>query len=470
MSFCGFEPSRVRSLATALQSAATDSSGLSTTIGSCLDEAHEIIMTTGSGAPGPDGYWSTADDVYRSGLSAVDRAGSEVSAEISRRLNHLLACEQLQHSGFAFNLLTVFADEPAPTPEQVAHDLAEFRMILGEDPGLNGNRDDLQKINDLIAGITPAGKEAFVAALTTDDFARWNSAAGRGDGWFSDNGLTNDQLLDLGSSLQPSLSLDQVKRLATGMPLLEPEFHNLDHDVDGSYTWWPGSLDDNPPDLSTLHQGNAGDCWFLSGLAAEIQQNPNFVQEHLVDNGNGTYTVTFYRDGAPVEVTVDGSLPTALDGSVRFAHGNEHWTTGGPLWAAIYEKAYARLKQRYGNIEGGWGDEAMASLDNRPTHRSSPDDVSLEDIQNKLANGSPVTVGTTDDSGFWWWQDDDDERVDDKKLVSHHEYRVKSVTKTDDGWRIQLVNPWGTNSSAAYEVELTEPEYNDWINEVAWSD
>jgi len=69
---------------------------------------------------------------------------------------------------------------------------------------------------------------------------------------------------------------------------------------------------------------------------------------------------------------------------------------------------------------------------------------SLEDVQQQLADGHPVTIGTRDDAGFWWWQDDDDERVDGGKLVSDHEYIVKEVKALPDGSRqIVLLNPWG---------------------------
>jgi hypothetical protein len=399
----------------------------------------------------------------------VARSAPDVGAEIRRRLDHLLACEKLQQAGFAFDLAEVFADAPVPDPAQVQHDLDEFRRILHADHGWNGNTDDLQRIGDLIAGMSDAGKEAFVAALTADDLAGWNRMADSDDGLFSDNGLTHDQVLRLGDDLLPALSDAQVRKLAAGLPVLEPGFTNIEMGGGGSWTWWPGSLDDDPPDLSGIHQGNAGDCWFVSALAAEVQQNPHFVQDHLVDNGNGTYTVTFYRDGKPVPVTVDGTLPTTEDGHGRFVHAQPDWEAGGALWAAIYEKAYARFHDSYGEIEGGWGDVALGELTGRPTHRSDPGEVSLDDVRATLDAGLPVTVGTKNDKFLGIFGGN--ELVDDQKLVANHEYRVKQVTQTPDGhWTVVLVNPWGPTAAAPYEVELTEDEYRDWIGEVAWRD
>jgi hypothetical protein len=227
-------------------------------------------------------------------------------------------------------------------------------------------------------------------------------------------------------------------------------------------------LGDDPPDVDALRQGALGDCWFLSGLGAVVRQDPEFVAEHLHDNGNGTYTVTFYRDGEPIPITVDGTLPTRPDDTRLFANGTGGPATG-PLWAAIYEKAYASYEGRYGDLEGGWGDEAIEVLTGRTTHRSNPGDVSLEQIQAMLAAGQPVTVGTN--TKFqWFWEEENPYFGPGNQLVASHEYAVESVVKTDDGWQITVINPWGQGASRPQVVTLGDDEFREYFREVAWGE
>jgi len=351
MGFVGFEPDRVRKLVTALNNAATDAYGLSGDIANDLDEATELMRSMGSPGPGWSTPWSSPGDYYRGALTTVAQGAPEIAAEIGRRLNHLLACEHLAADGYAVNAATAFDDAPPPDEAKIKAAVDALHAFLTADHGFNGNQDDLQRIIDLVGSLNPAERQAFVGALTDADLTAWNNQAQSADFLLADNGMTLDQIHALSGLLLPFLDRAQVERLAKSLTVLEPEFHDLETDVPGSYTWWPGDLGDNPPDVNALTQGELGDCWFIAGLGAVVRQDPNFVAQHLHDNGNGTYTVTFYRDGKPVPITVDGTLPTNTNGSKLFV-GNSGWAATGPLWAAIYEKAFASYLGRYGATPG----------------------------------------------------------------------------------------------------------------------
>ena len=115
------------------------------------------------------------------------------------------------------------------------------------------------------------------------------------------------------------------------------------------------------PSIDDIDQGDLGDCWFLAGLGAVAGDNPELIEDHIEDNGDGTYTVTFYEedDGrwVPVEVTVDGDFPVDADGNAAYAK-----PSGDETWVMIYEKAFAELHGGYGDIEGGSGEHSMEQI------------------------------------------------------------------------------------------------------------
>ncbi len=133
-----------------------------------------------------------------------------------------------------------------------------------------------------------------------------------------------------------------------------------------SYQLFAGSISLDGISPSDIKQGYLGDCYFLAALASVAQQHPEVIWNAIKDNGDGTYTVTFYQDGKPVPVTVDAEFPVTED-----AKGNPTGTpayartgsTRDELWPLIMEKAYAQLDGgSYRKIEGGWPGEAVELL------------------------------------------------------------------------------------------------------------
>jgi hypothetical protein len=79
----------------------------------------------------------------------------------------------------------------------------------------------------------------------------------------------------------------------------------------------------------------------------------------VVDLGDGTYAVRFYRDGQPQYVRVDGELWTDPYGTPRYARpGGE-----GAIWVPIVEKAWAFFRHQEGNYDSiRYGEETDAGL------------------------------------------------------------------------------------------------------------
>jgi hypothetical protein len=111
------------------------------------------------------------------------------------------------------------------------------------------------------------------------------------------------------------------------------------------------------PKLTDVNQGACGDCFFLSALGALCARRPDLIRRLITDNGDGTYTVHLYdvpvrgplkNPLERVDVLVDARF-ASVDGKPLYANRRP----GGPLWAMLIEKAYAKLRGGYPAIAGG---------------------------------------------------------------------------------------------------------------------
>lgn len=227
----------------------------------------------------------------------------------------------------------------------------------------------------------------------------------------------------------------------------------------------PIPLDDDALDPQNIKQGSLGDCWFLAALGSVADADPEFIRDHMTQNDDGSWTVTMYDDGKPVEINVD---PTALPGAAKDADGNFNFAT-------IYEKAAAEFfGGSYEDIDGGYSDDAFAAITGGDTDRGGESD--FDGISDKMADG-PVAVGTEGDDAKWWWDDE----VDNDHIVPNHAYMVDTIethVNSETGKEetmIHLLNPWGPNGGNLAgdtpgengenqrwgDMWLTEDEYKD---------
>ncbi len=469
--FCGFDLDRVPALKKALTEVPGAAAGQSRAVGVTVENAYSALARGNGVSPRnlglDDGSQGTDSD--RSGFTAPSRDAADVAADIGRRLAHLLACQKLQEDGYTIDPSRVFDDEPAPSEQKIKAALAQAKTLIDRDSQWN-NTDDVNDLKNKLVGLTAAEAEAVVGQLSDPDLKALNEAFTERHIGIVDisQGLDNNGRIAIANALYPGLSTDQLHRFASAMTSLAPALGGTDgsgnQDQNGiHYQWSNGQLFiDGKAAPSEIQQGDLGDCWFLAGLGAEQQVNPNFAQQHIRDNGNGTYTVTLYQDGKPTPITVDGQLPynNWNPPQTSFEH-----SPSGASWVQIYEKAYAQSHGGYANIEGGYGNVSMHDLSGKSSNRVDPDDTSLNDIRSKLDSGVPVTVGTNSHhSGFLWLHSD--ETFDNHKLVTSHEYIVQSVNNSVDPPTITLRNPWGQGANPPETVTLTQDEFNGHINDV----
>lgn len=232
-----------------------------------------------------------------------------------------------------------------------------------------------------------------------------------------------------------------------------------------------------------VEQGSVGDCGLMSALMAVAQEDPGMIRDNMRYNGDGTWTVTFFDDGEPVEITVDSSVPANGGHSLVPAGLNPDGTIryeSRYSWVSIYEKAAAEYTSReghsgYGNLDNGSRTGEYLSMLTPWSVDQTNTDKDFDDIRQRKAEGM-VLVGTERSPDRWYLPVN---KVDDPTIVPEHIYEVAGFIpagvpapdgSVSDEERIQLRNPWGPDGGGGGklgELYLTERQYEDNFQDVA---
>lgn len=453
--FFGFDVDRTAEIGRQLRLEATASERMSAAVRALLAQGHAL-----AGAPGLStlqrigGALGFSASETRA-LNDISGGAPEMAAEIDRRLVQLVSCQALLNAGYVVDPGDVFNDERPADPARVADALARVRNGLTVDPGFNGNEDDVRCITTALSELSDAELEAALAALSDDELAAWEAAISRGDGFASSNGLSGDDRLALANMLLTRVNFATVRRIAEHMPSVHPRLDG-EHDTHG-FALATGPLFVDGASVMDINQGGLGDCWFLAGLGAVANGDPDFIREHIAANPNGTYTVTLYRDGEPVPVTVTADLP--FNGSQLIYAGSTDKSGSSELWVALYEKAFAQYNNGYGHIEGGFGTQSMPAITGQDADMKWSEITSLGHMSRLTQEGHVITLGSKLDGAFW---NDDDFIGDNNEVVSQHEYIVKSIDMDANPPTVTIVNPWGADGAGVPHIlTFTENQMQD---------
>jgi calpain family cysteine protease/fibronectin type III domain protein len=196
------------------------------------------------------------------------------------------------------------------------------------------------------------------------------------------------------------------------------------------------SLFGTGPQITDVNQGEAGDCYFLSSLAAFAQQDPQLLVQSAVDMGDGTFTVQFIYNNTPEFVRVSNQFAAGPFDGLAYAHPG----ASGSIWAMVFEKAFAYFRtgaNTYASINGGWMGEAYTDLGVNSTEFFPTIDTAsslYSMISTDLADGDEVTLATSSDA---------------PNLVSDHAYTVVSAYTDSSGVTHYIVrNPWGVSGDS----------------------
>jgi hypothetical protein len=157
---------------------------------------------------------------------------------------------------------------------------------------------------------------------------------------------------------------------------------------------------------SDVRQGQLGNCYFVSSLAAlaNTEKGRVLIQSHMTANKDGTYTVTLYEYNRQtgtfeeIEIVVTPDLPSRPDGSPAFAHPGDIRDGQQEYWVQIYEKAYAQYRGGYSTLDGGAPHTTLATLTGVPSESLRPSDMTFDRLQSHAAAGDVIVVTSLPDS------------------------------------------------------------------------
>jgi hypothetical protein len=221
-----------------------------------------------------------------------------------------------------------------------------------------------------------------------------------------------------------------------------------------SYQWTNGTLFGSGISYTDVRQGAVGDCWFVAPLEETALVAPSIIQNMFIDNGNGSYTVRFFRGTVPDYVTVDRYLPVVGSGYLWASHSVAAYESptdpSNKLWVALAEKAYAQVcaegwngrqpVNEYASLNDGWPGAPMSHITG----------IACSDWW-----GSPVTLGQYFNSGYLVTVCTS--KTQTLPLIPSHCYALLAWNATTDQFTIG--NPWGNdywdNGTFVGKVTLT---------------
>jgi hypothetical protein len=438
--YVSITPARVRALSKELVTTSTASEALRTRvrelIGQGVDSGGSLLplmtenMPFGSGASGQ--------------LRGLAGDATDSSEAYLRRVNRFEQMMQAAKDGKAapdpqtwFNDMGPVDKAKVDAATKAVRDvIADFLMLSG---------DDIDKVMGQLRGLTPAELEAVLGNLNDEELAAF--LARMKDGGALDDGLDENAERDFLNLFGSQVSLPVVQRMCKVSEWANGYFRPSLKDVGGDlseYKWDPvtGTLfaqglgENGGADPSDVDQMSIGDCGLQATLAALAKQNPGLLEKMVTTNANGSYTVTFYEDGKPVQIVVQPEVLKKPDGTPITGFGDIADGTSPELWAVVVEKAAAQWRGGYNDIQGRWPGDWMDELTGQESERTDADDVgSAGDIQARLDAGQAVTLSTQDPKDHPGMAE-----MKPKPLYGPHAYTVVGT----DGDYVLLQNPWGS--------------------------
>ncbi|MFD3540998.1 C2 family cysteine protease [Streptomyces sp. NPDC058662] len=487
MTFRGFDAAKLRRLAKDLDGLGQNSGRLHTQLAAVLTTAQQNLPAGQSASRSPALQDLVGDLVPMPFFGRRSLPGSlggelgEMQSSMTRRITQLEGLQELARKGYPVSDSLLFLDEAAPDAKKIDDALRRLEGLRGTDFGVNGNRDDLEKIARELDGLTAAEADALIAKASPEDLAFFNQLATCTDdsGWspFDNNGLPESRLRQTLGGMLAKISPENIGTFQTAFPGIQPTFtntgayesggNNQNGQTNNGIHWAPPSdpLFNNGVSADDVNQRQFGDCWYVASLAGLAQKDPQFIQDGIKQNPNGTVSVRVWdKNGSYQWITMTADLPTDQNGSPISTYGN------GETWPAYYEKAFAIAYADDGDGERGYG-----GIEGDDPKKSAPyltgqegqdlrtggflgigehDDKNLSSLKNAFDAGKVLTVSTPPDESLA----KNHPKSWDPSYCTNHAYYVRGFT--DDG-KIILGNPWGT---AGYKpIVVSQEEFNKYF-------
>ncbi|NUS16448.1 MAG: peptidase C2 calpain [Streptomyces sp.] len=497
MTFHGFDPARLTTFAGDLDTLAGRAGGLHGQLSAVLNSAQanlppgqrasnhadlqQLVTVSGSATttnplapslPGPVGATTMLPGLLTGELGTMQ-------AEIKRRVAQLNGVVAFQAAGYPVDDASVFLDEAAPDGAKVDTALQTLLNLQRTDFGDDGDNDELTHVGTVLTGLTAAELDAVISRADPATLARYSELLDdhRSAPWlgFQDNGVPaedRDAVLD---TLLSRIGPENFAKFTAAFPSVQPIYTNTmaykdgenpQNKADGRGVHYENPalpLFNGPVSVGQIHQVGIGDCWYFAALDSLAQRNPQFLQQGIKQNPNGTVSVRIWdKSGNYHWVTVTPDLLVNGDHSTVSATGDNC------TWPAYYEKAFAVAyggKDGYGGIEGGFSDKAAPYVSGSSGHDiksggvfglGKHDNMDIANMKRLYDSGKGVTVGTLD-------VDDHAPGAPDG-FVGGHAYSVSGFT--DDG-KVILSNPW---DPAHLKVTVSQAQLNMYFEDPEWFD
>lgn len=190
--------------------------------------------------------------------------------------------------------------------------------------------------------------------------------------------------------------------------------------------------------IDDVRQGNLGNCYFMSSLAAmtTIPQLICQLFRSFKIPDNNCYEIGMNINGEWKIVLLDDYFPCSKKNRVPiFAKPN-----GPELWAMLIEKAWAKINGGYLNITGGWASEVLSALTSFPIETIKLNVINMDTIWNNLNSAFKAGQIISCCSNF-------NKEIEKYGLISGHSFTITKFSHgnvSDKQIRlIKLRNPWG---------------------------
>ncbi|XP_004578605.2 calpain-9 isoform X2 [Ochotona princeps] len=212
----------------------------------------------------------------------------------------------------------------------------------------------------------------------------------------------------------------------------------------------PGEIVKNPEFIlggatrTDICQGELGDCWLLAAIASLTLNDRALARVVPHDQSfgpgyAGIFHFQFWQHSEWLDVVIDDRLPTFRDRLV-FLHSADH----REFWAALLEKAYAKLNGSYEALKGGSTIEAMEDFTGGVAEnfltRDAPENF-YEILEKALKRGSLLGCSIDTRNAA------ESEARTPFGLIRGHAYTVTGIDQVNfRGQKVELIrvrNPWG---------------------------
>lgn len=231
--------------------------------------------------------------------------------------------------------------------------------------------------------------------------------------------------------------------------------------------------------IGDIDQGYLGDCAFLGALGATFGRQSSdagnafssIINNMIVDNGDKTYTMKFFKNGVAEYTTIDNRL-AVYNGSLFTSRNNNNLVNAQnpstPLWVPFVQKAYAQWREVLEGKPGynlvGNGDTLANPLEyitGRKANYNLTNNITFSSLETALKNGQALTTGRYEQ--------------DTNLIVGGHAYSLTNVYTSGGQQRVVLRNPWGVDNYWWKEksgsddgfVDLSFDEFRNTMSEVS---